>query len=243
MPRIDLRQTCVIWYLTATLLLPLACARKPKQDTLTAKEVVERMAKTYASCKTYRDSGIVRTVFIQAGRDHIVEKPFSTVFVRPDRFRFEYKEKELGNRREYRYIVWRKGKDVQTWWDVAPGIEKPQSLGSALAGATGVSGGSAHTVPALLIPDEVGGRRLTDITEAKRIEDAKLNKVDCFRIQGQFVGSPMTLWVDKKTFLVRRIDSQIKFDNFSTQETTTYKPVIDGEVTDKMLEFDPPKQN
>ena len=53
----------------------------------------------------------------------------------------------------------------------------------------------------------------------------------------------MTLWVDKKTFLVRRIDSQIKFDNFSTQETTTYKPVIDGEVTDKMLEFDPPKQN
>ena len=142
------------------------------------------------------------------------------------------------------------GKDVQTWWDVAPGIEKPQSLGFALAGATGVSGGSAHTVPALLIPDEVGGRRLTDITEAKRIEDAKLNKVDCFRIQGQFVGSPMTLlvdnmtlWVDKKTFLVRRIDSQIKFDNFSTQETTTYKPVIDGEVTDKMLEFDPPKQN
>ena len=131
MPRIDLRQTCVIWYLTAALLLPLVSAGESKQDTLTAKKVVERMVKTYASCKTYRDSGIVRTVFIQAGRDRTEEKPFSTAFVRPDRFRFEYKEKKR-DKKEYRYIIWRKGKDVQTWWDVTPGIKKPQSLRLAL---------------------------------------------------------------------------------------------------------------
>jgi hypothetical protein len=52
----------------------------------------------------------------------------------------------------------------------------------------------------------------------------------------------MTLWIDKKTFLVRRIDTQTKFGYFRTEKTTTYDPVIDGEITDKMLEFDPPKQ-
>jgi len=80
------------------------------------------------------------------------------------------------------------------------------------------------------------------MTEAKKIDDAKLDKADCFRVQGKQGADPMTLWIDKKTFLVRRIDTEHKFDNFRTEITTTYDPLIDGEITDKMLEFDPPKQ-
>jgi outer membrane lipoprotein-sorting protein len=214
-------------------------ADEPKPDTMTAQEVLDRMAKVYAGSNSYRDAGVVKPVFVEATGNRTVEKPFKTAFVRPDRFRFEYTEKQGG--RENRYIVWRKGKDVQTWWDVKPGVEKPGSLGLALAGATGVSGAAAHTVPALLLPKEVGGRRLTDLTEVKRAEDAKLDKIDCFRIEGKFADSPTTLWIDKKKFLVRRIDSKKKFDKFSTEETTTYDPVINDEIPDKALEFDPPK--
>jgi Predicted periplasmic protein (DUF2092) len=218
-------------------LLAMLLQTQATADDLTAKQIVERMAKEYAQCKSYRDSGVVKTVFIGTDRQRTVEKPFTTAFVRPDRFRFEYKDDK-----ERRYIVWRDGKDVQTWWDVTPGIKKPASLRSALAAATGVSSGSAHAVPALLIPDEVGGRRLTGITEAKRIEDAKLDKVDCFRIQGQYGGYPRTLWVDKKTFLVRRIDLERKLGvDFRTERTWIYEPVIDGEISDKMLEFNLPR--
>jgi outer membrane lipoprotein-sorting protein len=84
-----------------------------------------------------------------------------------------------------------------------------------------------------------GARGRPAVTEVK---DAKLDKVDCFRIEGMFGGSPTTLWIDQKTFLVRRIDAQKKFNNFRTEETTTYDPVIDEEIPDKKLEFDPPKQ-
>jgi outer membrane lipoprotein-sorting protein len=236
-----------LWLFTWTLLcvFALACsprvdADEPKPDALTAKQILDRMAKAYAECKSYRDAGVVKTVIVQADGKWTVEKPFSTVFVRPDRFRFEYTESQGG--RDLHDIVWRKGKEVQTWWDVKPGIEKAESLGLALAGATGVSSGSAHTVPALLLSDEVGGRRLTDMTEAKRIEDATLQKVDCFRIEGKFGESPMTLWLDKKTFLVLRIDSQQKIKDFRIEETTTYEPVIDAEIADKMLEFNAPNQ-
>jgi len=78
----------------------------------------------------------------------------------------------------------------------------------------------------------------------KRVEDAKLDKVDCFRIEGNGhrADSSMTLWIDQKTFLVRRIDEQNKFDDFHTVDTTTYDPVTDEEIPDKKLEFDPPKQ-
>jgi hypothetical protein len=95
-------------------------------------------------------------------------------------------------------------------------------------------------VPALLVPAEIGGRPLTTVGEAKRIDDAMLDKVDCFRVQGTFGNSPTTIWVEKKTFLLRRIDAQKTFDKFRTEETTTYEPVIDEEVAKEMLEFNPP---
>ena len=74
-----------------------------------------------------------------------------------------------------------------------------------------------------------------------RSEDAKLDGLDCFRMQGQFGGSPLTIWIDKRAILVRRIDSQKELDDLRTERTTTYKPVINGKISEKKLEFDPPK--
>jgi outer membrane lipoprotein-sorting protein len=228
------------YFIFAAVVRP-ASADEPEPQALKAQEVLDRMAKAYAGCKSYHDSGVVTTVFVRAAGNFTEEKPFTTAFVRPDRFRFEYIDKGRGGD-ERRYIVWRKGKEVQTWWDLRPGVEKPKSLGLALAGATGVSAGSAHVVPALLLPKEVGGRRLTDIREATRVEDAKLGKTMCFCIEGKYGDSPTTLWIDQKTSLVRRIDEQTKFDNFRTEASTIYDPVIDEEIPDKKLEFDFPKQ-
>jgi outer membrane lipoprotein-sorting protein len=214
-------------------------ADEGRAKPLMARQILDRMSKVYAACKSYQDSGVVKTVFIQPGANRTVEKPFATAFVRPDRFRFEYKEKRA-NGQDSRYIVWRKGKDVQTWWDITPGIKKRESLGLAVAGATGVSGSSAHTIPALRVPGEVGGRRLTEIAEPSRAEDDKLAGVACFRIVGRFAGDPMTLWIDQRTLLVRRIETQHQFANFRTVTTTTYDPTIDADVHEKRLAFDPP---
>ncbi len=200
------------------------------------------MAKRYANCKSYRDSGVVKSVLIfpVIGKQ-ATEKPFTTAFFRPDRFRFEFKE--TGSGEKCRYVVWQGGNDVKTWWDLKPGVEKVESLGLALAGPTGVSGGSAHTIPALLLPREVAGRRLTDITEPKRLADAKIDNVDCFVLDGQFGDRPMTLWIDKQTFLVRRIAERDKLDFMTRVEiTTTYDPIIDDVVPDEKLVFDCPQK-
>src|SRR5262245_53826031 len=42
-----------------------------------AHEILARTARVYAECKTYRDSGIVRTLFIQDTRNRTVTKPFT----------------------------------------------------------------------------------------------------------------------------------------------------------------------
>jgi hypothetical protein len=214
---------------------------EPRRESLSAKQILDRMGATYARCRTYRDAGVVTTVYTEITGKRTVEKPFTMVYVRPDRFRFEYTERK-DDGRAYRYLVWRRGKDVRSWWDVTPGVTKLESLGMALSAATGVSGGSAHRIPALLFADEVGGRRLADITEAGRVEDAALGPVECIRIQGRYADRPVTLWLEKATFLIRRIELKREFDTFFVEETTTYEPVVDGEVTEAMLAFDPPSR-
>ena len=212
---------------------------QPKPDDLPAKRIIDRMSKAYTDCKSYRDSGVVKTLFVEKGGNRTVEKPFTTAFVRPDRFRFEYKEQIAVGGRQMRFIIWSKGKEVQTWWDVKPGIDKPKSLALALGGAAGVSSNSSLNIPQLLLLNEMDWRRLA-LTNPKRAKDGKLDKVDCFRVEGKYGGNPITLWIEKKTYLVRRIDEQAKFDDFRTEQTTTYDPIIDKKITDKMLEFDPP---
>lgn len=235
---------------------PLAAQDNATHDALTAEQILQSMAQTYANCRSYYDSGMVKMIFFMADGERTSEKPFTTAFVRPDRFRFEYTE-QLADGRESRYIVWQSGPLVQIWWSIESDEfldALDSSLASALAGGTGISGGSAHTVPALLLPDEIRGWRLMDMTEARRIEDAKLDEGgcevtvssgqgdDCYRIQGQHADSPIILWIEKKTFLVRRIDREHQFEDFRTEMTTTYSPVIDGEITEGMLEFGAPDE-
>jgi hypothetical protein len=216
-------------------------AEGEKQAGPSGLEVLTRVAATYAHCKSYHDEGVVKIVYTGSGRKRVEERPFRTAFVRPDRFRFEYADTDpQGTKR--RHIVWRKGADVRTWWDAEPGLRDEGSLGAALAGATGVSGGSAHTVPALLMPEEVGGRQLTDMTDLKRIGDAQHEDADCYRLEGMYGDLQRTVWVERRTLLVRRIDSQKTFATFHAEETTTYRPTINQEVTANLLELDLPGQ-
>lgn len=250
-----------VMVLTACVLLLAAAGPLVAQDDTSQAEgtvawIFQNMEQVYADCTTYSDSGVVKTIFFRAEGERVIEKPFTTAFVRPDRFRFEYVE-QREDRRESRYIVWENGPLVQVWWSIGPAEFLDcvdSSLSLALAGGTGISGGSAHTIPALLLPDEIGGWRLMDMTEAERIEDAYLDEVGCevtaasgsgtefYRIQGEFVTSPMTLWIEKETFLVRRIDKQNQFDDFRTKTTTTYSPAINGDISEDMLKFGAPEQ-
>jgi len=225
--------------LGSALVITASVAAEPRLErSLDAQQILDRMAKVYANCKSYRDSGVVNTLFIDARGNRTVEKLFTTAFIRPDRFRFEYKEKRSWGREPHR-VVWRQGEEVQMLADLKPGSEKVESLAMAVARAAGVSSGSAHKIPALLLP-EIGGRRLTDIAEAHRTGDAKIGEADCFRVEGKYADSPVTLWIDQASFLVRRVDMHNDLgNNLRTEETTTYEPVVDGEVTAELLAFHP----
>jgi hypothetical protein len=232
----------LLFLLLVALLSLEGCGSESSNSGPAAEAILIQMKDAYAQCATYQDTGVVTTTFIQSDRTWIDEKPFSTAFIRPDRFRFEFKSQVSSIDPTYIiYVIWRNGAEVLSWWDVTPGITTEESLDMAIAGATGVSFGSAHTIPPLLLPNEISGRLLTDITEAQRIEDAEIEGVKCFRIQGKFVDDPITIWIEANTFLLRRSETQHIFSDFSTQTVTTYSAVFNGVVTDDMLAFNPPQ--
>jgi hypothetical protein len=236
------------------------------------EQILAALAEVYAECRSYRDAGRVFTRFLPAGdrRPHSSVRPFATAFVRPGQFRFEYRHRYREEDEWDRYIVWAHGAEVRAWWDVRPGVEEAKSLGMALAGATGVSGGSAHTVPALLMPDRVGGRRLTDLVDVTSLGDETLDGVTCYRLSGQLgpypadpaeeerrreevvrltgrpperaERSPLILWIDRGTLLVRRIEEQTRFETFRTEGVTTYEAAVGAAITDDELRFAPPEQ-
>ena len=207
--------------------------------TLSGPEVLVRAVKKYANVTTYRDSGVVRIVYIEGWGRRTEERPFKTAFVRPDKFRFEYTETHpLG--RVTRYVVWQRGPDVRKWWDVKPKVETLPSLDAGLAGATGVSGGAAHTIPRLLLPGSVTGRSVGDMTQVERLSDAECGGDTCARVVGIYAGSKRTLWISLRSFLLRRDEWGTTFPGFRTESTITYEPVADEPVPAESLSFDPP---
>ncbi len=227
--------------------IPPDSANRTKGESLTAEAILMGMAEVYATCSSYSDTGLVKTTFFTEQGTNTDEKPFKTAYIRPSRFRFEFRDSMFASQQTddsemSLMIVWRNGPDVQTWWGIRPGVEKHTSLGMAIAGATGVSGGSAHTIPALLMDrSTIGGRTLLDMKDIERIDDALIGGTDCYRVHGLFGAGSTTVWIEKARLLVRRIDEQRTIRDFRTEETTMYEPCVHGEVTEEMLAFTPPE--
>jgi outer membrane lipoprotein-sorting protein len=218
---------CRIFALTLTCgLLTGIAAETESTDGLTAQQILDKMAANYATCKSYRDSGVVTNFF---SLEHIDVKPFRTAFVRPDQFRFEYDDPDP----EKPYVVWAKGDEVRSWWYIRPGVQNPPSLGRGIAGVTGVSSGSAHTIPTLLLPDQIGGRSMASLTDLTRLPDEAVDDTLCFKLQGKFADQPTTLWLEKETYLIRRIVEETKL----TRATTVYRPEVDKEIPAEELAF------
>ena len=209
-----------------------------RADGLTASDIISRMREAYATSTSYSDSGLVKEVYIRTSGTRTIEKPFTTAFIRPDRFRFEFTEKMRGDGGR-RFVIYRNGEDLRVYWDVDKNLE-PESIDRAVAAATGVSGESAVTVPAMLLPKEIKWRRAIRFNKPDRIEDDTLGDVDCFRIHDYIGGNPVTWWIDKAEFLLRKVHHEMDFDDFRALRTTTYKPVLNGDVTGPMLEFKAP---
>src|SRR5688572_17628389 len=195
-------------------------------QSLSAQQILDRTMSVYASCNSYVDEGEVRTIFLQRNGRRTVIKPFTTAFVRPSDFRFEYQDRR-GEEEWNSYIIWKDAESVKTWWAIRPGVETPRDLPYALGAAAGVSSGSSSTVPTLLMPEMTLGNRIKSLSELKLIGEEAVSGRNAYKIEGTDLRkNNLTLWVDSESMLIVKIFQKVSFENFETETTTTYKPQI-----------------
>jgi hypothetical protein len=232
----------MIWFLCVLVVALVGDQSAPAQpaDGLTAEQILQRVKDTYANCKTYRDKGLVKIRFIVGKGGWTQERPFATAFVRPERFRYEFTDKQV--LLKTRYIVYRNGKDVRTWWELTKEVEKHESLSNGFAGACAITGGSALDVPGLLMPGEIGHSPLAwKSPQRSRLADETLGKAACYCLLQKGEDHDETaLWIDKATHLILQTKEKTDLKEFKTETTTTYEPVLDKEVPEALLAFGAP---
>ncbi len=244
-----------VWALVLAAPLPSQEHPPSSDDTsLTPVRILLSMERAYHGCRSYRDTGEVRTTILTDGGRAGSDRPFATVFVRPGHLRFQFTDTGLGERSSS-YVVWSDGNEVRSWWDAKPGVRHPGSLQEALAVAAGISGGSSMRVPGLLMREELGAGPL--LVGPERIEDASDRDVACFRIRGKSQKTPytltmgtqlltvkdesITLWIDRASYLLRKVVEERTFDTYRSQAVTMYTPEIDVEIPAAQLAFNAPQ--
>jgi len=248
--------------LTFALRMLAVAATAPAQESparnddaaLAPETILLRMARVYRNCRSYRDSGEVRTTLLTDGGRAGSDRPFKTAFVRPERFRFQFTDTGLGERSSS-YIVWKDGDEVHSWWDAKPGVRNAGTLQDGLRIAAGVSGGSSIRIPGLLLPGSVGEGPL--IIAAERIQDGSDRGVPCFRTRGKSQKTPytltmgeqtltvqdesITLWIDRATLLLRKVEDKKTLATYNSESITTYTPEIDVKIPPEQLTFNAPQ--
>jgi hypothetical protein len=186
-----------------------------------APELLRSALSMYRQISSYQDDGVV--VVTSPELDGGASLTFETLFVRPSLFRFKFVSPHpypplahiittticgLDERGAY---MWSKH------YDAPAKIEDSESISMSVAGATGISSGSAHNIGQLLFA-EVGGAGFAELDELSQRDEETVEGVRCRSVQGSIRGADadVILFIDPETLVIPRIDT--RFAQFSSQE-------------------------
>jgi hypothetical protein len=171
--------------------------------------LIQALLERYAGMRTYRDRGVVRRKL--DAELPAVELTFETAYASPDLFRFAFQSPHPFPPLKHvvsNYVVGCDGGHAYVWvqhHDEAATLEMVPDVGRAVAGATGISGGSAHTIARLLI-GSVGGRRLSDLRDWTVVEDSVFDGIACHRVVGMHrLGEPWELEIERESGWLRSL--------------------------------------
>src|SRR5262249_28512503 len=131
-----------------------------------ADSILRQVAEKYESCRSYRDCG--RT-------DGYIIVDFKTVFRRPQ-FKFDWTTQSLKG--EMTQSIW--GSPNGAWLRAADELREYDGIKRAIAGATGISAGTAPTASMLLMPELREGARHLLKFQYEFVRETDCSGVECF---------------------------------------------------------------
>ncbi len=184
--------------------------------TVTATQIAERCRAAYADLKTYQVTATVTTHYVTVadGQTSASHTSATIQFVRPGKIHAEGTDMD-----GYAYAYVSDGTETaETNRSINGAWRRDKNPEMAVASVTGIAAGAATTIPALLLNANMGTPLVLslsgDLVDPEVREDAIGGHL-CYILTAHSVSitqsTTQSLWIDKKTFLVRRYISD--FDN------------------------------
>ncbi|MBS2000808.1 MAG: hypothetical protein U0103_11170 [Candidatus Obscuribacterales bacterium] len=164
-----------------------------------AKSLFVHVLDKYRTCKSYSDEGEVITTSSDEKKQPPQQIAFKTFFVRPNYFRFFWQDGYGdGN------TVWCDGKKSHLYF--LGKMDEQEHLSAAIAGATGVSSGSAHTIPRILMPDQIAGRSLSDFSSIELVKEQLRNDGELIHLRGLWGTQKQDIWLNRSNMTIVRLE-------------------------------------
>ena len=165
----------------------------------------------YATARSYSDRGKL-ICDLGGGGGYRVE--FETEFERDGPFSFSSRVKGAGDtfRCDGTFWVRSDGHDIEVG-ELAWPAGFPKTLGFAIGALTGVSMGTAHLIPRLLMPEIVEGRSIFDGPNRKLDDEVTIDNVPHFVVESGAGDDFTRTYVEKATLQVRKIEQMRPRDN------------------------------
>jgi hypothetical protein len=173
-----------------------------------APELLKAMVDSYRNLRSYIDTGVVTS---RMGNGVVHRRTFSTLFQAPKFFRFTFFSPHPFpslNHLVTHNVIGCDGTDgyLLTRTPEESGFKKLiVSLDLAIARATGISSGSAHTIGRLLLP-EVSGRSVVDLIDPTYKDDTELDGIRCFVVAALIrTTGERELWIESDSLRLRKV--------------------------------------
>lgn len=173
-------------------------------------------------------------------------RKFKTWFSRPTKLKFEFADPPSDFFPENKWYIWSgdKGK-YKIWTDWSPqGKVSQVSLFDAFQSWGNFHSTASDVAIKFLMPEVSGGDVVTDLSESKLAGTEYVDGFSCYIVKGEdSIGFDTTLWIDKKTMLIRKFDQRTtnRVDGVINVDSTTIyiKPVPNPKLAAKDFVFTP----
>jgi len=199
-------------------------------------EILDRVVAAYTQCSSYRDWGTLKSTTCRSLSENGVvteEGEFSTAYIRPDRFRFDYLTSRSGLPiKSERSVFWTQGNRVKSWRRNGTRTQSFLDIEHALFQLSSDSGVSSRFVPRLLLPDGASNFLRERFGDSDFVGIELSEGFDCFKLQFKSTASHVSrVWIDTCTFLVRRLET----DTLST--LANFEVAELEEIRDRMISY------
>lgn len=236
-----------VLFALATLVFSVSLARA-EGEAASGEEIWKKTVEAYSSLKSYSDTGTVIVEMPGMKDTHTFKMRFQT----PRSYFFDFVKQDDVDR----YVIWSDAQAFHTWWRTTQlEDEYPKGTGiNAFSQADYLTAGSAMKVTPLIFAGSGLQGPFANYGDIQLEGTEKIGTNDCYRLIGitkdvytatqrEVNIRQMTVWVDVKTNMIRKVVEDSPKGTppaLIGQTTTTFEPVVNPKLTASQFQFEAP---